>query len=346
MQLLLLTNPGIEDVVVDESVAKLNAKVVEVREGRGRVIIDVDEDLLEFVGELRSIHRARILLLHTKNVCREKECLENIRELVASLPFYEYINPWTTFAVRAERVGEHEYTSLEIAKVAGDAIIEVVRSKYGHRPPVDLDYPNVIVAIDLIFDELFVSIELGGDLSWHRRGYRVYEHPAALKPTLAYAMIRISGMRDGESLLDPMCGGGTIPIEAAYVFEDAKLYCSDFNPRHVKGAIMNAKAALVDKRIRFFVLDARDIDKKFGENAIDHIVSNPPYGIRLGNPWRVRKVYRKFLEVARKIVNKNIVIITTEHEYVKQIAPQLGYNIVHERVVAHGNLWPKILVLE
>ena len=110
--------------------------------------------------------------------------------------------------------------------------------------------------------------------------------------------------------------------------------------------IMNAKAALVDKRIKFFVLDARDIDKKFGENAIDHIVSNPPYGIRLGNPWRVRKVYRKFLEVARKIVNKNIVIITTEHEYVKQIAPQLGYNIVHERVVAHGNLWPKILVLE
>ncbi len=341
--MIFTTNPGIEDIAADEISAKLRAVIIEAEPRRGRVIADVPDEKLYRLTTLRSIHRARILLGET-SVCPSKECLNSIREFIASLPLHEYVTPHTSFAVRAERVGEHEYTSLDVARVSGDAVISVVKSVYGKRPPVDLDHPDVIVAVDVMFDRVFVSIELGGDLSWHRRGYRVYEHPAALKPTIAHAMIVLSGMRDSETILDPMCGGGTIPIEALLVFEDARGICSDFNPRHVRGAKMNALAARVANRLEARVHDARRIDELV--RRVDRIVLNPPYGIRLGNPRDIRVLYKRFLESVSRVDFESLVMITTEHEFVKQVIGRIGLNVVHERIVAHGNLWPKILVIK
>ncbi|AEM38044.1 rRNA (guanine-N(2)-)-methyltransferase [Pyrolobus fumarii 1A] len=341
--LIFTTNPGIEDIAAEEIAAKLNASIVSADKLRGRVIAKVAEDKLYRVDLLRSIHRARILLGET-SVCRERACLEHIREFIETLPLSEYITPRVSFAVRAERVGEHEYTSLDIARVAGDAVINLVRSVYGERPPVDLDHPHVIIAVDVMFDKLYVSIELGGDLSWHRRGYRVYEHPASLKPTLAYAMLIISGVRDSEVVMDPMCGGGTIPIEALLFLEDARAICSDFNPLHIRGAKMNAMAARVYKRMKFYVHDARRISEVV--KSVDRIVLNPPYGIRLGNPRDIRALYTDFLREISRLDFRRLVMITTEHVHVKNVAERIGLKIVHERVVAHGNLWPKILALE
>ncbi len=341
-RMIFTTNPGIEDIAAEEIAARLRAKIVSAERLRGRVVADVPEDRLYKVELLRSIHRARILLGEAQ-VCPEQECLRGIREFLESLPFEEYITPNTSFAVRAERVGEHNYTSLDVARVAGDAVIARVRSVYGRRPPVNLDHPNVIVSVDVMFDKLYASIELGGDLSWHRRGYRIYEHPAALKPTLAYAMIILSGMHDSETILDPMCGGGTIPIEALLYFEDARGICSDFNPGHVNGARLNALAARVYSRLRTIVHDAREVHRLV--RRVDRIVLNPPYGIRLGNPRDIRRLYSQFLQSVSKVDFDSLVMITTEHEHVKYEVERLGLSLVHERVVAHGNLWPKILVI-
>ncbi len=341
-RMIFTTNPGIEDIAAEEISAKLSASIEEVRSGRGRVISRVPESKLFKIDTLRSIHRARILLGESR-ICETKECLNVLRELLESLPFEQYITPSVSFAVRAERVGFHEFTSLDVARVAGDAIISRIRSRYGVRPPVDLDHPAVIVSVDVMFDRVYASIELGGDLSWHRRGYRVYEHPAALKPTLAYAMIVLSGMRDNETILDPMCGGGTIPIEALLVFESASGYCSDFNPSHIRGARMNAVAARVASRIRFFVLDAREISSRF--KRVERIVLNPPYGIRLGNPRVIRELYTAFLHEVVKLDFERLVMITTEYEHVRKVSEELGLRIMHERRVAHGSLWPEILVI-
>ncbi len=340
--MIFTTNPGIEDIAAEEIRARLSAEVQDASRNRGRVIAYVPDDKLYKVETLRSIHRAR-LLLGEGTVCPDTACLDDIREFIEALPLEEYITPRTSFAVRAERVGTHEFTSLDVARVAGDAVISRVRSRFGERPPVDLNHPNVIIAVDVMFDRLYVSVELGGDLSWHRRGYRVYEHPAALKPTLAYAMIVLSGMVDGEAILDPMCGGGTIPIEALLFFESSRGYCTDFNSVHVRGAKLNAAAARVITRLEFGVIDARMISKHF--KRVDRIVLNPPYGIRLGNPRLIRELYTDFLKEAAKIDFKRLVMITTEHEHVKQVVGKLGLRLVHERRVAHGSLWPEILVI-
>lgn len=341
MRLILTTNPGIEDIAAEEAEARLRARILETREGHGRVLVEAPEDALEDLGYMRSIHRA-MLLLSRGRLCPEKRCLDQLYGLVEESGVEDYIPRTASFAVRANRVGSHEYTSLDIARVVGDAVIRTVEARRGYRPRVDLDYPSIVVHVDVIEDEALVSIELGGELSWHRRGYRVYDHPAALKPTLAYAMIRLSGAVDGDTVLDPMCGGGTVAIEAALLFENSPAVCMDRSPRHIAGARLNASAALVRNRIRFIVGDATRLTEYVRE--ADVLVSNPPYGIRLGSPRQVRRVYRGFLREATRVVRKTITIITPEHEYAKRVLEEQGWRIIHERRVAHGNLYPHIIV--
>ncbi len=341
VEALFTTNPGIEDIAAEEISAKLGAIILEQRRGKGRVIASVPLANLEFVDSLRSIHRARILL-YKGSICEKKECLELIKEIIRRTNIPRYVTPLTPFAIRAERVGEHDYSSLDIARVAGDTVIEVVKKIHGERPRVDLDYPSVIVVVDVINDELYISLELGGDLSWHRRGYRIYDHPAALKPTLAYAMLRISSAVDGDTILDPMCGGGTVAIEAAYLLESSRIICLDKNPRHIMGARLNARAALVEPRIEFIIGDATRLSRYVDQ--VDVVVSNPPYGIRMGSPREIRALYKRFLEEAIKVVDKSITIITTEHVVVKQVLGKYGWEVVEDRIVAHGNLHPHIIV--
>jgi tRNA (guanine6-N2)-methyltransferase len=341
LKMMFTTNPGVEDVAAEEVKARLSAEVLEVRSGYGRVVAEVPGEMLEYVHELRSIHRP-VILLAEGEVCSESRCLRDIYEIVRGSGVERFVTPWTPFAVRAERAGEHEYTSLDIARVSGDAVIDAVRSTYGLRPPVDLDYPSIIVSVDVIGSRATVGIDLGGDISWHRRGYRVYDHPAALKPTLAYAMLWLSGARDGDVILDPMCGGGTIAIEAALLFENSHIICLDKNPRHIRGAMENAAAAGVAGRIEFIVGDARRLSRYVKEAHV--LVSNPPYGIRLGSPREVRRLYEEFIAEAVGVVRKSITLITTEYEYVRKLIVRSGWNVVHERRVAHGNLFPHIIV--
>jgi len=338
---ILTTNPGIEDIVVWEAEAKLGAEALEVRSGHGRVLVSVDEKKIHLIEQLRSIHRAKLLLARN-GICGSRDCLRKAYEVVAASGVEKYVTPYTSFAVRAERVGEHDFSSLEVARVAGDAVIDAVRRAYGERPPVDLDYPAVVVSVDVIHNEIYVSIELGGEMSWHRRGYRIYDHPAALKPTLAYAMILMSGVVDGDTLMDPMCGGGTVAIEAAMLLEHSRMICMDRSRRHIAGARLNARAARVEDRIRFIVGDATRLSSYVED--VDVVVSNPPYGIRMGSPREVRRVYREFLREAVNVVKKSIVLITTEHRTVRHALEEHGWRITHARKVAHGNLYPYIVV--
>lgn len=348
-KLLFTVNPGLEDVSAEEIRAEIpDVRLVEERVPHGRVVVEtglhMGRRLWEAIDRLRSIHRASVLLASGK-ICEKPECLEAVGEAVEQSDVDKYITPFTSFAVRAYRYGSHEYTSMDVARVAGDAVIKAVTRRWGGRPEVSLDHPSVIVGIHVVGDEFHVAVELSGDMSGHRRGYRIYDHPAALKPTIAYAMLVLSGARDGEAILDPMCGGGTIAIEAGMMFEDAEIICMDKNPRHIWGAKLNAAAARLDTRIRFLVGDARRLEERVGQ--VDRVVSNPPYGIRMGDPRSIRRLYADFLHSLSRILSPGgtATLITTEHRYVSRRASEAGLSLVEERAVAHGDLWVKILVL-
>ncbi len=354
MKIIVTTNPGIEDLAVNELTWILGSSIMNINYSTltGRIYVELRDmsidELFEHLIKVRLLHRFGLLLYKGK-IELSREGLMTIKNEISKLSSLKLaLTPYLNFAIRAERAGEgHEFTSLDVARVAGEAVINYTFKEYGSRAGVDLDYPNIIVHVDVINDNVYVYLGLTGDMSLHRRGYRVYDHPAALKPSLAYAMILLSGAKDGDVILDPMCGGGTIPIEAALTFETSEIVCMDINKGYIRGAIMNAEAALVANRIKFIVGDARKLSSYVDE--VDRIIVNPPYGIKLGDLRLVRRVYRDFLNEVPKVLSNNgkLVMITPEHEYVKKILRELkSLKIVHERIVSHGNLRPKILVIE
>ena len=319
------------------------------RQYRGRVLFraEASEAVLNRVYRLRSVHSV-VLLLAEERVPLSRGALEIVREAAARSGAHLYIPYGAAFAVRAERIGEgHEYTSVEVAAATGDGVSRAYEALHGSRPPVRLNSPQVIIYAEVDGDTYRIGLLLAGEESLHRRGYRIYDHPASLKSTLAYSMLRLAGARDGSTILDPMCGGGTVAIEAALLFEDARIVCVDKNPRHVRGAMMNALAARVAARISFHVHDARRLHEILGEETVDYVASNPPYGIRMGDPWSVRRLYDEFLPSLHRVMRPGgkAAIITADSAYFERSAKRAGFRVAHARKVRHGDLWTTVFVL-
>lgn len=158
----------------------------------------------------RSVHRVLVIIEETT-----APTLSAIYEAAAELPAENYFEPGQSFGVRADRHGTHDFSSVEVGERIGQAIVDSSRKAFGERLPVDLDEPDVIVRAAVRDDRLLISIDTTGERSLHRRHWRECEHNAPLRPTIAHAMLRAVDYAPDESLIDPMCGGGTIPIEAA-----------------------------------------------------------------------------------------------------------------------------------
>ncbi len=350
MRLLLKVNPGLEDVALEECTWEARCNPVEVRTGRGRIIAEA-QGSLEWIysrtSSMRSLHAA-ILLLASTRVPKTRDALEEVYRVALSSGAVSYIPEGSNFAVESMRIGEgHEYTSMDLSRVVGQAVIDAARSS-GKSIGVRLNSPTIIVYSEVDEDLFSMGILLTGERSLHRRGYRVYDHPAALKPSIAYSMLRLAGARDGDTIMDPMCGGGTVAIEAATLLEDSRILCIDKNPSYIRGAIENALAARVYERITFITGDSTRLEELVDPDSVDVVASNPPYGIRMGDPRMVRRVYKGLARGLAYALTPGgrAAIITTESSYMEKVARAEGLRLAHARKVRHGDLWASILVLE
>jgi len=133
---------------------------------------------------------------------------------VRAIDWSEWMTPRTTLAVRAAcRSGRLTHSQF-IAQKTKDAIVDALREAAGARPSVDRDDPDVAVAVHIVRDDATVYLDVGG-ASLHERGWRARSGPAPLRENLAAAVVRLSGWDRRSPLLDPMCGAGTLAIEAA-----------------------------------------------------------------------------------------------------------------------------------
>ncbi len=135
-------------------------------------------------------------------------------EVMHSLEWRHFLSPKHTLAVKATCRSSKLTHSQFIAQRAKDAIVDQLRDDLGERPSVNLDDPDVLVVVHLVNDRADVYVDLAGE-PLHRRGWRTLTGEAPLKETLAAAMLRLSGWDRKRPLVDPMCGAGTIAIEAA-----------------------------------------------------------------------------------------------------------------------------------
>ena len=221
-----------------------------------------------------------------------------------------------TFAIEVSGQSPGLTHSLFATQRAKDAVVDTLRERLGGRPSVDTSAPDVRIVLHLHAGKVDVSLDLAGE-SLHRRGYRQASHPAALKETLAAVVVLASGYAGDDPFLDPLCGSGTIAIEAALLaegrapnadrnfgaerwpaFDDHSRHwlgelrkdvrarrhvarwpvvASDHDPEAVATARRNAKAAGVKVEVR--EADARTVSRSEGAG---HLVSNPPYGGHVG----------------------------------------------------------------
>ncbi len=345
--------PGTESVVCEEAFEVLGEACHKCnRLFKGCLLIAIERGKIlecceKILAKMTTIHRVAIMLA-SSTIRSSREGLEDIYNLAYNSNVELFIIPQITFAIRARRIGRHEFTSIEAASFAGEAVRQKIKDVYGEYPRVDLKYPQVEIMLLIVEETAIIGLLLTDNISLHKRGYRVYKHPASLKPTIAHTMIRLAGVRDGDKVLDPMCGGGTIIIEAARRF-NIKGYGMDLSPKHLRGAMLNAIAAGVFNKITFILGDATKIDHYVSEE-VDHIITNPPYGIRLTRRKIIPTLYKGLISSSSRVVRARgrLVIVTAVPRVVYDIlAGNPGmYKLVHRLNVMHGGLRAEIIVLE
>jgi len=371
----LLTPGGLERIASKE-VKSLVGKVDYVERG-----------LIETHGNVRDLIRlniwgrtiTRVLL----GLCKgEFKSLNDLLNQISSIDFKPYFKDNYTFAVRCSRAGQHDFTSIEAASKVG-SIINDSLAKANMNVKVDLKNPTVEFLLRIHENYFHFGINTSGE-GLNKRGYRVYSHPAALNPVIAAGMILTLEWNGTPTLIDPMCGGCTIPIEGVmtalnyapglyrtyhkivdlpmidkeeyvkYREEAVKSrkhvdhelsYAVDISKKHIDGGIKNAESAGVKPYIKFIIGDSRKLSK-YLEYGNYVFAFNPPYGIRMTRREAIPILYKETLESLYNVGAKSGVVITSETHLLIKLAKSIGYKIERRFNVMHGNLKTYIHILK
>ena len=309
-ELIAKTFMGLEPVLAKE-LAQLGASDVQV--GRRMVSFMGDKELMYRANfQLHTAIRILKPIKHFKALSAD-----DVYDGVKDIDWSEYIGLEKTFAVDSVVFSEEFRHSKFVAYKVKDAIVDQFRERTGKRPNISISNPDIRLHIHIAEDQCTLCLDSSGE-SLHRRGYRQESVEAPLNEVLAAGMILMTGWQGDCDFIDPMCGSGTLLIEAAliahnmapglfrkeYAFEkwpdfDAdlfdKIYNDDSQERefhhHIYGydidikavntARLNAKAAGLTSDITVEEQDFKDFVKP-REKSI--IVCNPPYGERISTP--------------------------------------------------------------
>ena len=135
---------------------------------------------------------------------------------IQGIDWSQYMNSNQTFVIDTTVHSENFKHTQFVAQKCKDAIVDQFKDKYGQRPSVDKDYPDVKINIHIDRDQCSVSLDSSG-ASLHQRGYKTATNIAPINEVLAAGMLLLSGWDGSSDFLDPMCGSGTILAEAAMI---------------------------------------------------------------------------------------------------------------------------------
>jgi putative N6-adenine-specific DNA methylase len=274
---------------------------------------------VSYRGDLELLYRSNYCLrtalrilrpVFTAQVSNENELYDAIRKVY----WTDWLDKKGTLAVDATVKSGYFTHSQYVAQKVKDAVVDQFRERFGMRPSVDLENPDLRINIHIAEKRLTVSLDSSGE-SLHKRGYRVSQGMANLSEVLAAGMIMHTGWKGDSCFIDPMCGSGTLPIEAAMIANNIPagyyrrgfgfqhwpdfreeiynkvrkqytpsvnpsviLYGMDKNSQAVRSARMNVRSAKLSDNIKITVCDIENAVK-----PVDHglIIINPPYGERL-----------------------------------------------------------------
>ena len=306
-EMIAKTFQGLEEILAEELTAL------------GANDIQIGRRMVSFTGDKRMMYKANFCLRTAIRILKPiknftaKDADEVYNEIQA-IPWEEYLDVNKTFAIDAVVFSEEFRHSKFVSYKVKDAIVDYFREKTGKRPSVRINNPDVLLNIHIAQTTCTLSLDSSGE-SLHRRGYRQEQVEAPLNEVLAAGMVLMTGWRGECDLIDPMCGSGTIPIEAALIarniapgvfrkgfafekwvdfdsemFDEIynddsqerefthKIYGYDNNPKANEIATHNIKAAGVSKDVTLKLQPFQQFEQP-QEKSI--IVMNPPYGERI-----------------------------------------------------------------
>ena len=332
----------------------------------GYEITKVEDGRVTFEGDEEAICRANIFLRTAERVMIQvgrfkATTFEELFQGIKNLPWEEYIPEDGKFWVKkASSINSKLFSPSDIQSIAKKAMVERMKQKY-HKEWFKEDGAAYPVRIFLLKDEVTVALDTSGD-SLHKRGYRTMTSKAPLTETLAASLIMLTPWRKDRILVDPFCGSGTFPIEAAMIAAniapgmnrdftaeewtnliDRKLWYEcvkeaedmidttvkvdiqgyDIDGDVIKAARENAKRAGVEHMIHFQQRAVADLSHP---KKYGFIITNPPYGERLEDKADLPELYTQIGQAYQRLDSWSTFLITSYTETEKYIGRKADKN--------------------
>lgn len=317
----------------------------------GFEIVKTEDGRITYRTDEYGIARANMWLrcaerVHLKIAEFKATSFDELYERTKAIDWSRYIPYGANFPVsKASSIKSKLFSTTDIQSIVKKAIVDSLKKSYmetGMLKETEEKYP---IYVFLHKDTVVLSIDTSGT-ALHKRGYREKSNKAPIRETLAAGLIKLTPWRPGRTLVDPMCGSGTILIEAAMMginmapgmnrefisekwrtidkkiwwdvrkeafdklndTKDFKIYGYDIDSESIELAKENAEIAGVEDYIEFNVGDARKFstDEEYGM-----IITNPPYGERLEDEENVKLLYKELGYMCKNLKNWSYFLITS-----------------------------------
>lgn len=344
-ELIAKTFMGLEPVLAQE-LTQLGANNVQT--GRRMVSFTGDKELMYRANfQLHTAIRVLKPIAHFK-----AKSAEDMYDEVRKIDWSKYILKGKTFSVDSVVYSEEFTNSRFVTYKVKDAIVDQFREKTGNRPNISVSNPDIRLNIHIAEDNATLSLDSSGE-SLHRRGYRQERVEAPLNEVLAAGMILMTGWKGETDFIDPMCGSGTLPIEAAliarnispgvfrkeFAFEkwpdfDQELFDTIYNDdsaereftHHIYGYDTDMKAVNTARRnvaaaglSRSITIECQDFKDFTQPKEKSILVVNPPYGERISTP-NLLETYKMIGErLKHQFMGNNAWILSYREECFRQI---------------------------
>lgn len=332
----------------------------------GYEIVKAEDGRITFAGDETAFCRGNIFLRTTERILLKvdkfkAETFEELFENTKEIPWENYIPPNGKFWVaKATSIKSKLFSPSDIQSIMKKAIVERLKKVYKIEwfPEDGNEYP---IRVTFMKDEITIGIDTSGE-SLHRRGYRKLASKAPITETLAAALIMLTPWKKDRILIDPFCGSGTIPIEAAMIGAniapgmnrsflaenwtelipkkawyqaieeandvmlhdiDMSIQGYDMDGEIIKAARQNAALAEVEQYIHF---QQRPVKELSHSKKYGFIITNPPYGERLEEKAALPALYKEIGQAFNGLDSWSYFIITSYEDAQKYIGRKADKN--------------------
>lgn len=334
--------------------------------------VQVADGKVVFTGDESAISKANLWLRTADRILLKMGqfqalSFEELFEKTKALPWEDWISADGKFTVTGNSVKSQLFSVPDCQAIVKKAVVEKLKQKYriDWFPETGAEFT---IKVSLLKDMATLTIDTSGT-GLHKRGYREQANQAPLKETIASAMIQLSFWNKDRTLLDPFCGSGTIPIEAALIgkniapglnrsFASEKWPCldqtiwkqarkeafqaikydtslnilaSDISPQAIELAKNNALEAGVDDCITFETKPVSQLNLKDNYGVM---ICNPPYGARIGEEKEVKEIYQTMGKIFKPYKTWSVYVITSDEEFEKLY----GQRADRKRKLFNGNI--------